>query len=155
MSSLRDLRRLLAFDDWANTQVLNAVEPMAADVHRAVAWMAHVMAAKWIWFARVAGTTAPFPVNPELPAPDIRVQFAAGHEEWMRHLDGLTEADLDRVVRYSNLKGDPFQNTLAEILTHLGIHGQHHRGQCTAAIRQAGGSPPAIDYIHATRSGAV
>jgi len=151
----RDVHRLLAFDHWANTQVLDAVELMAAQVPRAVDWLAHVAAAKRIWFARVTDTAMPVAVNPTMTPAEIRVQLQVAHDEWSGYLSGLTDADLPRVMHYTNLKGAPFHSTLEDILTHLAIHGQQHRGQANAAIREAGGAPPVIDYIHASRSGAV
>ena len=155
MTTLRDGQRLLAFDDWANTQVLRALVPLEADVPAGVAWMAHIMAAKRLWYARVTLSTPPFGVNPDLTLAAVDQQLREAREEWARYLDDLTDDDLDRDVRYANLKGEPFHSTLGEIVTHLALHGQHHRGQCLAAIRQAGVTPPAIDYIHATRTGAV
>ena len=102
MATLRDIRRLLAFDDWANTQVVRALAPLESEVPAAVAWMAHVMAAKRLWFARVALTTAPFTVNPDLTLPAVVEQLREAGAEWTHHLDGLSDGDLDRVVHYAN-----------------------------------------------------
>jgi len=49
--------------------------------------------------------------------------------------------------------GEPFESTLGDILTHLPIHGQHHRGQIAAHLRASGSVPPVIDFIHAARGG--
>ena len=57
------------------------------------------------------------------------------------------------MIQYTNLKGDPFQSPLGDILAHVPIHGQHHRGQINADLRAAGIAPPAIDFIHAARAG--
>ena len=155
MATLRDIRRLLAFDDWANAQVMAALAPIEADVPAAVAWMAHVMAAKRIWYGRVALAAPPFTAFPDLSLPAILGQLQEARDEWARCLDDLGDGDVDRVIAYTNLKGQLCESTLGDIVTHLAIHGQHHRGQCLNVIRAAGATPPTIDFIHAARLGVV
>jgi uncharacterized damage-inducible protein DinB len=146
-------RRLFRFDHWANLAALEAVIPIADRVPRSVAWLAHIAAAKRIWHARVTGTSSPAGVTQDIPAADLRSHLEDTHGLWTRVIDGLTDADTDRLVRYTNLRGEPFTSPLGDILTHLPIHGQHHRGQVAADVRAAGGTPPVIDFIHATRTG--
>lgn len=148
-------RRLLAFDHWANREVLGAIEPVANHAPRAVTWLAHIMAAKRLWFARVAGTAPPFAVNPTLSVDELRTNLLAAHDEWMAFLDTQADTDLARVIEYTNTKGTPFTSTLGDILTHLPLHGQHHRGQAAVEVRAAGGTPPVIDFIHAARQGII
>lgn len=155
MGTVRDFRRLLAFDDWANTQVVEALRPYEAEASRAVAWLAHVMAAQRIWFARVTLTVPPFAVYPDLSLAAVATELRTGHADWARHLDELDDRDLARVVRYQNSSGQAFESTLGDILTHVMFHGQHHRAQCLTALRAAGGVPPAIDFIVAARAGVL
>jgi uncharacterized damage-inducible protein DinB len=146
-------RRMFAFDHWANMVSLDAVAPQADRVPRSLAWLNHVLGAKYIWLARVTGTPARFSVNPTLSAADLRVEFDAARDGWARFLEAQSEADMLRIVHYTNLKGDPFQTALGDILAHVPVHGQHHRGQVNADLRAAGLTPPTIDYIHAARAG--
>jgi uncharacterized damage-inducible protein DinB len=148
-------RRMFAFDHWANTVSLDAVEPVAEQVPASMAWLNHILGAKCIWLARVTATPAPFGVNPTFGAAGLRDQFAQVHHGWMQFLAQLAEPDVVRVVHYTNLKGDPFSSPLGDILSHLPIHGQHHRGQVNADLRAAGVAPPAIDFIHASRIGVI
>jgi uncharacterized damage-inducible protein DinB len=146
-------RRMFAFDHWANMVSLDAVSPHADRVPKSLAWLNHVLGAKRIWLARVTGTPMPFGVNPTFSAADLRAEFAVARDGWAAFLDGQTDADMGRVVTYTNLKGDPFQTALGDILAHVPVHGQHHRGQVNADLRAAGLTPPVIDYIHAARAG--
>ncbi|MGE0462372.1 MAG: DinB family protein [Vicinamibacterales bacterium] len=148
-------RRMLAFDHWANTVSLDAVEPVAERVPRSLAWLNHILGAKRIWLARVTGAESPFGVNPTFGPPELRVEFHLANEGWSRFLATQSAADVARVIRYTNLKGDPFESVLGDILAHLPVHGQHHRGQVNADLRAAGIIPPAIDYIHAARTGVL
>lgn len=148
-------RRMLAFDHWANLVSLDATTPHAAQLPRAVAWLNHVLGAKRIWLARVTGTPPPFGVNPTFSIDALAGEFAVARDGWSAFLDTQTDADLARIIEYRNLKGDPFTTALGDILAHLPMHGQHHRGQINADLREAGLPPPVIDYIHAARSGAL
>lgn len=148
-------RRMFAFDHWANTVSLDAVELVAARVPASMAWLNHILGAKHIWLARVTGTPPPFGVNPTLGPAELRAQFAHAAEGWSRFLDAQSEQDVVRTIHYFNLKGDPFSSPLGDILAHVPVHGQHHRGQVNADLRGAGLVPPAIDFIHAARTGAL
>jgi uncharacterized damage-inducible protein DinB len=54
-------------------------------------------------------------------------------------------------VGYTNSKGEPWTNTVEEILTHVVIHSTYHRGQIASDLRNAGLEPAYTDYIHALR----
>lgn len=146
-------RRLFAFDHWANLVSLDAVAPVSERAPRSLAWLNHIVGAKRVWLARVTGSMLPFGVNPDFDPVELRAQFELADEGWRTFLDSQTDADMARVIAYTNLKGDPFTTPLGDILTHVAIHGQHHRGQVNADLRAAGTAPPAIDYIHAARKG--
>jgi uncharacterized damage-inducible protein DinB len=148
-------RRMFAFDHWANNVSLDAVAPIAEKVPASMAWLNHILGAKCIWLARVTGTVPPFGVNPTLSPAEVRAQFAEADDGWTRFLASQSELDVVRVIRYTNLKGDPFSSPLGDILAHVPVHGQHHRGQVNADLRAAGVAPPVIDFIHASRTGAI
>jgi uncharacterized damage-inducible protein DinB len=66
----------------------------------------------------------------------------------------LTTADdnaLSRIVDYRNSAGRDYRSPVGEIITHVAMHGGHHRGQIARALRQAGREPPYTDYIQFSR----
>ena len=144
---------MLAFDHWANVASLDAVGPVVERVPKSLAWLNHILGAKRIWLARVTGEAPPFGVNPTFSAVHLAAEFDVAGDGWSRYLDTQTDADIARVIHYKNLKGDPFQSPLGDILAHVPVHGQHHRGQVNADLRAAGLAPPTIDFIHAARAG--
>jgi uncharacterized damage-inducible protein DinB len=143
--------RMLVFDHWANLETLSAARTVADRAPRALACLAHVAAAKRLWFVRVAGGQAPLPVWPTLTADDCRRHLVEANDEWLAHLARVSESDLAGLITYTNTRGETFSSRLDDILSHLPLHGHHHRGQAAAAIREAGGAPPTIDFIHAAR----
>jgi uncharacterized damage-inducible protein DinB len=42
---------------------------------------------------------------------------------------------------------------VADVLTHVAMHGVYHRGQIAGAVRAANGTPAYTDYIQAVRTG--
>ncbi len=150
---LRYHHRLFAFDHWANLVSLDAVRKAGGGVPRSLAWLNHILGAKRIWLARVARTPMPFGVNPAFAVDELEREFTTARDGWSAFLDTQDDADVTRVIDYTNLKGDPFQTALGDILAHVPMHGHHHRGQINADLRAAGHTPPVIDYIHAARTG--
>jgi uncharacterized damage-inducible protein DinB len=41
----------------------------------------------------------------------------------------------------------PEKATFAEIVLHVAMHSQYHRGQINSRLRQVGGEPAVVDYI--------
>ena len=62
-------------------------------------------------------------------------------------LAGLRNADLSALVTYTNSAGVRFTSTVGDILVHVALHGQYHRGKVNLLLRQAGHAPAAADYI--------
>jgi uncharacterized damage-inducible protein DinB len=78
--------------------------------------------------------------------------IAAQHADLFEQL--LTTADdnaLSRIVDYRNSAGRDYRSPVGEIITHVAMHGGHHRGQIARALRQAGREPPYTDYIQFSR----
>ena len=62
-------------------------------------------------------------------------------------LTNLANTDLDKLISYTNSKGKEFQNSVRDVLTHVALHGQYHRGQINSRFRAEGFEPVNIDFI--------
>jgi uncharacterized damage-inducible protein DinB len=85
-------------------------------------------------------TTMPAALNQilfaELPALRAhRDRLDATITEW---IVGLTDADIQHVLRYANMKGVPAKKQLGALLIHFFNHQTHHRGQASTLLLQAG-----------------
>ena len=113
--------------------------------------MGHIVGAGALWLARLKDETPELAVWPEL---DL-AQCADGIDRlagaWPRYLNTLAPGDLDDGVGYRNSLGEYWTSTVADILTHVAMHGSYHRAQIAAAVREEGGAPAYTDFIHATR----
>ena len=59
--------------------------------------------------------------------------------------DELIFNDLDRVLVYRNMAGEPQQRQVGPLLSHVFNHQTHHRGQATTLLFQAGVDPGVTD----------
>ncbi|MDO3643016.1 DinB family protein [Mucilaginibacter sp. L3T2-6] len=141
--------RLFNYDGFANEAILEALLK-SSQSDEAVRLMAHLLAAQQIWYSRCSGSTM---FAGPLWQDDGNInEFAStikkNNADWLSYLDTLTDAEFDKIVRYNNLKGDPFENKLSDILLHVINHGTHHRAQIGQQLKFAGAETlPVTDYI--------
>lgn len=115
---------------------------------RAFNTAAHIQAARLFWLARLVASPAPdrlFYDHAELG--DVERLTADSNSGWDRYADDLTQAELDRVARYTSMAGSALECPVADILTHVFNHGTYHRGQIAMLVAQAGGEPAVTDFI--------
>jgi uncharacterized damage-inducible protein DinB len=153
---------LAAYNSWMNKKVYEAASRLSVDElmldRRAFfgsifGTLNHLVAGDTNWLKRFAAHPAAHktlePIR-RLAAPsslsallyDDLVGLAAQRqlldsviEQW---LEELTEADLTQVLRYSNMRGDPFERRTSALLMHFLNHQTHHRGQASTLLFQAG-----------------
>ena len=142
------LTRLFDHMEWANARVLEALraqEHLDADALRL---FAHTLGAEETWLARIDERAARQPVWPTLTLDECAAVAAENRAAFARLLSEIDAGgDAERIVRYRNSAGFEFTNTLLDILTHVAIHGSHHRGQIARQLRAGGIVPPYVDYI--------
>lgn len=145
--------RLLAHAHWANARILAALQA-AAPPAEAVRLFAHVLTTEQLYHERMSGRD-PWPQDfwPALSLADCARLVPANRDRYRRFLDGLTDEDLARPARYRNSRGTRYETPLIDMLTHLALHGQHHRGQIVRCLRQHDTPPPVIDFITFVREG--
>lgn len=142
---------------WSDSLTLAAIEKLPGGLPErahAARLYAHVAAAEHVWLARLEGREPAHAVWPDLPLAEAAA-LAAESMAGLRRAAAEGSEQLDREVAYRTTAGQPFRNTLAEILTHVALHGSYHRGQIAALTRAGGGTPAVTDYIVYTRGGPV
>lgn len=142
-------RKLFTYDDWANRETLAALDAAANVLPKSLAVMSHIIAAEWLWWARLEQREKRLPVWPD-PVPDrFATELDELSKEWKAYLG---EPPLGESVEYVNSKGERWRSTVEDILTHVAMHSAYHRGQIAAQLRQSGDVPPYTDFIHPIRS---
>ena len=145
------LLRLLAHMRWADDIVADTLASDDSPVPEAVRLFAHIAAVEHLWYSRILARPAEVAVWPSLSVGDAR-ELAARHADLFDAL--VADADeraLARLVTYRNSKGRTYESSVADIVTHVSMHGGYHRGQIASQLRAAGREPPYTDYIQFTR----
>ena len=107
----------------------------------------HIIGAGEIWLARLDSRPALLEVWPELTAeqaPRERERIATGFAVL---LAARTDANLERLVGYTNSAGQSFSTAEEDILLHVAMHAQYHRGKVNALLRANGHEPAPVDFI--------
>jgi uncharacterized damage-inducible protein DinB len=151
--TLNDLRTLLDYHYWARDRLLDAVEPLAADLLARDLGssfpsirdtIAHMYAAEWAWYSRWQGESpaGPLPLDPFPDVPAIRRAWTALEARVRRFVAELGEDGVGRVFEYRLLSGQPGASAFWQMLQHVVNHASYHRGQVTTMLRQLGAAPP-------------
>lgn len=148
---LKHLRRLFAYNVWANREVLASFPPSGETPARVLQLTCHIFAAERLWLERLQNQPQSGVVWPDADLQRCQAEAQAMPRLWETYLSGLDERDLVMGVTYKNSKGEVFTSHREDILQHVILHSTYHRGQIAAAMREAGLTPAYTDFIHAVR----
>jgi uncharacterized damage-inducible protein DinB len=113
------------------------------------ATLVHMLSAEWIWRSRWQGTS-PMEDLREEDLPTLRALRERWREEerQMRaFLATLGEEDVQRVVEYTNTKGQTYAAPLWQMMGHLVNHGTQHRSEAAMLLSRLGHSPGDMDLL--------
>jgi len=142
MADSNQLRKLVAYNQWANDKILTAIDGMMAEeLARPVdayfgtiaGNLHHVLWATRIWLARWKGETPPGRTDPIKGS--WREAYAETHADFRAFVEPLTDASADRVVAYKDTKGNPYEMVLAQLSRTWSTTGRttaRRRGCCSS-----------------------
>ena len=108
----------------------------------------HIYGADWVWLRRWTGTSpARLPGDEVGGLALLRERWDPLEQEQRTFLQGLTPADLARVVDYRQFDGRPFRSPLGQMLQHVPNHATHHRSEIATMLTLLAGSPPDTGLI--------
>jgi uncharacterized damage-inducible protein DinB len=124
----------------------------AAEFRRAVALLAHMVAAREVWLGRLGVIpAAPGTMHSSEQSADldrVAADWQRVSELWADYLSLLDDPEIARQFEYQSLDSGRFQNRIEDILAQLFGHSWYHRGQIAMLIRAAGGEPAVTDLIY-------
>ncbi|MNW32258.1 DinB family protein [compost metagenome] len=147
---MHTIQKLFDHMEWANLRLLEALrvaEP--AEASKAVILFRHVLQAESIWLTRLQGRSSKgIAIWVHETDLDACEQLTRINREGFQALLGALSGDaLDQPVEYGSQNGTPHKTSIRDILIHIALHGQYHRGQVNAALRTDGFEPAPLDYI--------
>ncbi len=154
-----DVRALLAYNRWANRQVLDDVRALEASQLTAdlatsfksvLGTIAHIFWAESVWLRRWRGE------SPKVPPPshDAYSSLDGVERPWRDVQTGqetfaatLTDERLSERIAYENYRDERWEYSLARMIQHLLNHSSYHRGQVVTLLRQLGCAPRSTDLL--------
>lgn len=145
--SISLLHRLFDHAAWADAELRRALERVGSPAADALREYAHVLGADEVWLARLEGRTPELRVWPELTVADFAAWAARIADGYRAYLARVDERELARVVRYTTSSGMTLETAVSDILAHVALHAQYHRGKINLLLRQSGSEPAPTDFI--------
>jgi uncharacterized damage-inducible protein DinB len=154
--SAEAIRLLYDYNYWANHRLLAAAEKCATEQlhaslpmswHSVMGTFAHILGAEWIWRERCQGVSPTKVLDPSqfTTLAALRRRWDEEEAALRGYVNGLSDADLPRVIDYRNTSGKPLRRVLWQILLHVVNHGTQHRGEIALYLTSFGHSPGDID----------
>ena len=153
MNLVQHFSQLFAYDDWANREVLASLAHAANRTARSIKLLAHIVSAERLWLERLLRQKQTYPVWPDFDLDKCAADIAQLPQLWRNYLQQLRPGKVSDDVAYVNSKGESWNNSVQDILTHVVMHSAYHRGQIAADMRAAGNIPAYTDFIHGVRQG--
>lgn len=134
--------------NWANHRILEALQSVEDENQEVNRLFTHILFSEQVWITRLQGLD-----SSRLPLwSDVDIEFCAelvmqNEESITTFLANLTENGLDKPISYKNSNDKEFENSARNILTHVALHGQYHRGQINSRLRANDIEPVNVDFI--------
>lgn len=133
---------------WANQQILETLQKSEEENKQANNLFSHILHAENVWFTRLNGKdSSHLPIWAEVTLESCEELVNQNNQNFTAFLSNLTNLELDHLVSYNNSKGTEFHHSKRDILTHVALHGQYHRGQINQFLRAADLEPINVDFI--------
>ncbi len=155
MAMIASFERLFVFDDWANREVLAALQGLKDPPARSIKLLAHALSAERLWLERLRLQKQTYSVWPEFSLATCELEINNLQGSWKDYLGQIGEDGLSDSLTYKNTKGESWTNVKQDILMHVIMHSAYHRGQIASDMRAAGHAPAYTDFIHGVRQGLV
>jgi len=111
---------------------------------KSMKWFSHILNAHRVWNSRILTVENKFAV---WQLHEMDELIGIDRTNYFDSLKILDEKKLETEVNYLTSKGEPFTNSIRDILFHVINHSTYHRGQVAADFREHGLEPMVTDYV--------
>lgn len=147
MFCLETIRSMYTHLHWANQRILGTLQN-GEENKQANNLFSHILHAENVWITRLKGKDSSHLSIWSEVGFDLCVELVnQNNNNYTGFFTKLTNSELDQLVSYKNSKGIEFHHSIRDILTHVALHGQYHRGQINLLLRASELEPINVDYI--------
>lgn len=145
---MKTIQKMYDHLNWANHRILETLQNIEDENPEVNRLFSHILFGERIWITRLQGLdSSQLPVWSEVDIETCAELARQNEESLTTFLTNLVNEDLNKLILYKNSKGTEFKNSVRDILTHLALHGQYHRGQINSRLRVNGIEPVNVDFI--------
>jgi uncharacterized damage-inducible protein DinB len=158
---MTELLELLEYHRWATNLTVGAAraltpEQFTRDLGSSFTsvrdTLVHVFTADRAWLGRLEGQAPPRAVAADFATLDSLLEvWEPVLTRWPSVVESLGDAGrlgTGRLIEYKSFAGEPFTNSLGQIVRHVVNHGTYHRGQVATMLRQLGAQAVSSDLIY-------
>jgi uncharacterized damage-inducible protein DinB len=144
---LKTIQKMYEHLNWANQRILETLQNVEVEFQQ-VSLFSHILYSEQVWITRIKGRdSSQMPIWSDGDLEVCAKLIKQNEDNFKILLTEIAETDLDNLISYTNSKGKEFKTSIRDILTHVALHGQYHRGQINSRIRADGFEPVNTDYI--------
>jgi uncharacterized damage-inducible protein DinB len=157
------LLELLEYQRWATNLTVNAAKALTSEQFTQDLGssfpsvrdtLVHVFTADRAWLGRLEGQSPPRAIAADFATLDSLLKvWEPVLTRWPTVVESL--GDPGRLIEYQSFAGEPFTNSLGQIVRHVVNHGTYHRGQVATMLRQLGAQAVSSDLIYFYRERAA
>ncbi|CAH0314372.1 hypothetical protein SRABI96_05145 [Peribacillus sp. Bi96] len=145
---MKTIQKMYEHLNWANQRILETLQSIEDKNQEVSRLFSHILLAEKVWITRLRGLdSSRLPIWSEVDIEVCAELVMQNKESLTTFLTNLSNTDLDKLISYTNSKGKEFKNSIRDILIHVALHGQYHRGQINSRLRADGFEPVNIDFI--------
>ena len=148
------IQDLFGHQEWADAEMWKAVEACAGalDKEDISKRFRHFHSTQYAYLKLVQGEKLDFKdiisrYGDSVPMQTVKQNAIAIHAELAKFLAALPESKLEDKLLIPWFKDPTFIVTGAQALIQVAMHSQYHRGQNATKLREAGGTPPTLDFV--------
>lgn len=108
----------------------------------------HIWDAEYAWKKRIEGESiSDFLSKTFSEKTDLNL-FIENSKMFKELIVAMQQNQLENKIKYNNIKGEPFENSVSEIVHHCMNHSTFHRGQIISILRILGADNlPSTDFV--------
>ncbi|MFJ7736317.1 DinB family protein [Lysinibacillus sp. NPDC097287] len=145
---MKTISKMYEHLNWANLRILETIQSIEDENQDVLRLFSHILFAEKIWITRLREMdSSRLPIWSDVDI-EVCTELALQNEEsFTTFLTKLEKSDLEKIISYKNSKGTEFKSSVRDVLTHVALHGQYHRGQINSRLRAEGIEPVNLDFI--------
>lgn len=138
---------LFKYSSWATERAAESIRSTNKITPDAIKLLSHIISSQYVWLSRITGEKNNMAVWDNFTIEECFTLSVEAISKWINLLEGKNNEFLESRFKYKNTKGDEFENSLKDIITHVLNHSTYHRAQIAQIVRRSEGIPAVTDYI--------